>query len=178
MKIFLPRYSFICYITVLCVIALSINSNAQFSHYNNQDKRDYQPPHITGGCTPDSVIFNYTGAAVAFTVPACVTSITVRAWGGGGGGAGSDSYTGLPGGGGAYASSTIAVVPGQVFSVVVGGGGALGGSHAASTGAGAGGFGLGNGGNGGDPGPSGTSGAGGGGGGGSGLVSGGSIVFD
>jgi len=63
-----------------------------------------------------------------FTVPAGVTSITVRTWGGGGGGAiDATNNNGAPGGGGgAYASSVLTVVPGTQFTVVVGAGGSGG----------------------------------------------------
>ncbi|MCV9931978.1 T9SS sorting signal type C domain-containing protein [Flavobacterium sp. LS1R47] len=62
-----------------------------------------------------------------FTVPAGVTSITGKAWGGGGSGGGA-SGAGLlvgrgaaGGGGGAYVSSVLAVTPGAALSVVVAG---------------------------------------------------------
>lgn len=62
-----------------------------------------------------------------FTVPSGVTSITIQAWGAGGGGSRvtSNSRRGGGGGGGAYASSVLTVVPGNMYSVVVG----LGGSY-------------------------------------------------
>ncbi|MBF7091006.1 T9SS sorting signal type C domain-containing protein [Flavobacterium sp. ALJ2] len=62
-----------------------------------------------------------------FTVPAGITSITAKAWGGGGSGGGA-SGAGLlagrgaaGGGGGAYVSSVLTVTPGAVLSVVVAG---------------------------------------------------------
>jgi hypothetical protein len=61
-----------------------------------------------------------------FTVPAGVTSITVRVWGGGGGGGidNANNNGGPGGGGGAYASSVlINVVPGTQYTIVVGAGG-------------------------------------------------------
>ena len=72
-------------------------------------------------------ITNYT-ASGTFTVPAGVTSITVRAWGGGGGGGGSSSWNkgGSGGGGGQYAEANISVTEGQVFDITIGGGGAAG----------------------------------------------------
>src|SRR5688572_12313005 len=57
--------------------------------------------------------FNYTGAVQQYTVPACVNSITITARGAKGGGAN--------GGNGATVTGTIAVVPGQVLEVYVGG---------------------------------------------------------
>lgn len=64
-------------------------------------------------------------ASGPFIVPAGVTSITVKCWGAGGGGSTvtNSSRRGGGGGGGAYASSTISVIPGSVYPVVVGTGG-------------------------------------------------------
>ena len=73
-----------------------------------------------------------------WTVPPCVTQITVQVWGGGGGGGSvwtrfdptSNSPTSNEacvtaggGGGGGFAQRTYTVVPGQVYTVVVGAGG-------------------------------------------------------
>jgi hypothetical protein len=68
-----------------------------------------------------------------WTCPAGVTSVQVEAWGGGGGGAGASSstnlYTGGGGAGGNYARNTsVTVVPGTVYTVTVGAGGAAGGN--------------------------------------------------
>ncbi len=61
-----------------------------------------------------TVTFNYTGAAQTWTVPPCVTSINVDVRGAeGGGGAG--------GGNGARVQATMAVTPGQVLQINVGG---------------------------------------------------------
>jgi len=67
---------------------------------------------------------SYT-ASGTWVCPAGVTSVTVQCWGGGGGG-GSRSVNGGAGGGGggAFASGTIAVVPGTTYPVTVGTGGA------------------------------------------------------
>ncbi|HEY4799367.1 MAG TPA: hypothetical protein VII99_09860, partial [Bacteroidia bacterium] len=67
-------------------------------------------------------VFSFTGGVQTFTVPCGVTSIHVKAWGGGGSGGGTDSYVGAAGGGGGFVQSDIAVTPGQVLSVIVGGG--------------------------------------------------------
>ena len=69
-----------------------------------------------------SQIFTSSGT---FTVPAGVTSITVECWGGGGAGGGNNTNSdgGGGGGGGAYARRTLTVVPGTVYSFVVGAGG-------------------------------------------------------
>ena len=63
-----------------------------------------------------------TAGSSSFTVPAGVTSVTVKAWGGGGGGADSGAY----GGGGGFAQGTITVTPGTTLTVYVGGGGTVG----------------------------------------------------
>ncbi len=76
-----------------------------------------------------------TPGTYTWTVPPCVTQITVQVWGGGGGGgavwsrfdptsSGPTSneacVTAGGGGGGGYASRTYTVVPGQVYTIVVG----------------------------------------------------------
>ncbi|MGC4043256.1 MAG: glycine-rich protein [Armatimonas sp.] len=94
--------------------------------------------------------FSYTGSFQTFTVPAGITSLTVKLWGAGGGGG--------VGGGGAFVSGTLSVTPGTTLSLLVGRGGS-----SLTAGNGLGGFGGGgNGGINGSP----NSGAGGGGGGG------------
>ncbi len=64
-------------------------------------------------------------ASGTWVCPAGITSVTVQCWGGGGGG-GSRSVNGGAGGGGggAFASGSIAVVPGTTYPVTVGTGGA------------------------------------------------------
>ena len=66
------------------------------------------------------VTFAYTGSTQSYTVPAGVTSLTVDASGAGGG-----IYPGGVGqaGAGGRMLATIAVTPGQVLNIVVGGGG-------------------------------------------------------
>jgi hypothetical protein len=64
-----------------------------------------------------------TPGASTFTVPSCVTSITVEAWGGGGrGGSRTSDGVGGGGGGGAYSRSVINVVPGTTYNFNVGAG--------------------------------------------------------
>ncbi|MBM4783540.1 MAG: hypothetical protein GQE15_38185 [Archangiaceae bacterium] len=65
--------------------------------------------------------FTFTGAVQQFTVPAGVTSLAVQVWGGGGGGG---DKPGIRGGAGGYSEGTLRVDAGQVFSVLVGEGGA------------------------------------------------------
>lgn len=71
--------------------------------------------------------YTLSGSGV-WTVPNCVTSITVEAVGGGGGGARttSNGCARGGGGGGAYARKIITVTPGQNISYSVGGGGSGG----------------------------------------------------
>ncbi|MCC6182937.1 MAG: gliding motility-associated C-terminal domain-containing protein [Bacteroidia bacterium] len=75
--------------------------------------------------------------ATSWTVPSCVTSITVQTFGAGGGGGGAiaivrnssdgEACSGAGGGGGGgYSSAVLTVTPGQVYSIVVGAGGTAG----------------------------------------------------
>lgn len=71
--------------------------------------------------------FSATGADQAFTVPAGVTSLTVKAWGAGGA---SNSATSTEadrarGGPGGFVRATIAVTPGETLTIKVGTGGAF-----------------------------------------------------
>ena len=70
------------------------------------------------GSAHGSQTFSYTGSTQTFTVPACVFSLQLEAWGAQGGNAGSGGYTGGRGG---YAFGTINVSPGDVIYVNVGG---------------------------------------------------------
>ena len=73
--------------------------------------------------------FSSATSGTNWIVPAGVTSITVKAWGGGGaGGGGASPYSGGAGGGGGFARATLSVTPGDTLSVRVGGGGAGGGA--------------------------------------------------
>jgi hypothetical protein len=69
-----------------------------------------------------------TSGETSFVVPAGVSALTAKLWGGGGGGAGAynvGAIQGLNGHGGAggFASCTMAVSPGETLTVRVGGGG-------------------------------------------------------
>ncbi len=70
----------------------------------------------TIGFSPTSILSN---TVYSWTVPTSVTKIFVENWGGGGGGA-----SGGGGGGGGYAASEWNVIPGAIFSITVGAGGA------------------------------------------------------
>ena len=60
-----------------------------------------------------TVNFNYTGGSQNWTVPSCVTSITVSAAGGSGGG--------TNGGNGSLITGNINVTPGDILQINVGG---------------------------------------------------------
>lgn len=96
-------------------------------------------PVLPPGASANAYI---TPGTYNWTVPSCVTVVKVEAWAGGGGGGGtigiirtsgddgfntSEVCVGAGGGGGGgFTSRTIAVTPGQVYSVVVGAGGTAG----------------------------------------------------
>ncbi len=75
--------------------------------------------------TPTTTTFNFTGGAQTFTVPAGVSSINITTLGaeGGAGATGGDGATGGAGGRGSRATGTLAVTPGQVLTIFVGGAG-------------------------------------------------------
>ena len=85
---------------------------------------------FAGQALGQTVSFFSTGGQQTFTVPAGVSTVNVVAVGGSGGGAGSKA----PGGFGGESSASLAVSPGQVLYVEVGGNGGSG------SGSGAGGF--------------------------------------
>ncbi len=68
----------------------------------------------------DSTVFNYTGGAQTFTVPAGITSVTLKAWGASGGDGQINGNIGV-GGKGGLATGNLAVTPGQTLNVYVGG---------------------------------------------------------
>lgn len=79
--------------------------------------------YTAGGISFNGQVYNTQGNGT-LTVPAGVTSISVKMWGaGGGGGGGGNNYSGGAGGGGGFTQSTITVTPGETLSVYVGGGG-------------------------------------------------------
>ena len=123
--------------------------------------------------------FSYTGSVQTFTVPACVDTLHIKAWGAGGSGGGGDSYPGAVGGGGAFVKSDIAVTAGQIITIIVGGGAGPGGQCSGCAPGGSTGWGNGvvAGGQGGNAGCSGCSGGGGGGGGASAIYIGSSALL-
>jgi hypothetical protein len=74
-------------------------------------------------CTHSTVTFSYSGAITTWTVPACITQITITAKGAQGGG--SSTYA-LSGGLGASMQGTFTVAGGSVLSILVGGQGGTG----------------------------------------------------
>jgi hypothetical protein len=69
-----------------------------------------------------------TAGTYSWTCPTGITAIQVQCWGGGaGGGGGNETSGGESGGGGEYAAEpSFAVTPGNVYTIVVGGGGSGG----------------------------------------------------
>lgn len=85
--------------------------------------------YYVGGAAEGGVVETVysTAGADTFVVPAGVTSVSIKAWGGGGGGGGaSPDRIGGDGGGAGYASATITVTPAETLDIRVGGGGAGG----------------------------------------------------
>ena len=69
-------------------------------------------------CPPSgSQTFSYTGSVQTFTVPACKQQVTLQVWGA----QGDNATIGGTGGLGGYATGTLAVTPGQVLQIYVGG---------------------------------------------------------
>ncbi len=79
----------------------------------------------TGGSATQT--FSYTGAVQTFTVPAGVTSITLKAWGAQGGNV-IDRLANSTGGKGGYAEGTLSVTPGQTLYLNIGGQGSTSGT--------------------------------------------------
>ncbi len=76
---------------------------------------------VTDSNVSAPVIYNFTGGMQTYTVPAGVTSLMIQAWGAqGANGAGANAGLGANGG---EATGTLAVTPGQVLNLYVGGAG-------------------------------------------------------
>ncbi|MDO9186840.1 MAG: PKD domain-containing protein [Bacteroidia bacterium] len=72
-------------------------------------------------------IFNFTDADQLLTVPSCAIQMKIKIWGAGGGGSTYNAET-AGGGAGGYVEGFLTVTPGDVFSVMVGEGGACDGT--------------------------------------------------
>jgi hypothetical protein len=91
--------------------------------------------YVVGGGAEGGVVTTIydTAGSSTFSVPAGISAVSVKAWGGGGGGGGASAdRTGGDGGGGGYAASTISVTPSESLTVRIGGGG--GGGNGIGTG--------------------------------------------
>jgi hypothetical protein len=120
-----------------CVWALKQSTgttgNAGFQCTPNTNPRRMGGFMLALKVAPGSTIRTTFTSNGTFTVPNCVTSLTVEAWGGGGGGFdGGSNGGGKGGGGGGYAKGTITSASGD-YTIVVGSGGAENSDGAAST---------------------------------------------
>ncbi|MCB0402094.1 MAG: HYR domain-containing protein, partial [Flavobacteriales bacterium] len=98
---------------ITCPSNISVNNDAG----NCSAVVTYTAPVGTDPCSSGSTTFNFTGGMQTFTVPAGVTSVTIQAYGAQGG----SNAGGVTGGLGGYATGTLAVTPGDVLNVYVGG---------------------------------------------------------
>lgn len=81
---------------------------------------------VVSGIGQTIVNFPYTGGGQSWTVPNCVTSITITAEGAQGGNAFNSTGGPVAGGEGAVVTATIPVNPGDVIGITVGGQGGIG----------------------------------------------------
>lgn len=95
---------------------------------------------ITQVLTTGGAFFSTPGSEF-WAVPAGVTRLRARVWGGGGGGGGTGGAgaSGAGGNGGGYAEGSYSVIPAQVLTVTVGGGGIAGTTNPGNENGGAGG---------------------------------------
>ena len=73
--------------------------------------------------------FSSTGAIQTITIPENVFVIRVKLWGAGGGGGSANAVTSVSSGGGGaggYLETAAYVIPGEIYAIVVGGGGSGG----------------------------------------------------
>ncbi|MGV3596011.1 MAG: glycine-rich protein [Sediminibacterium sp.] len=98
-------------------ILLTVPGNMSFSNTPGTCGRVVTYARPTAQANPVTVEYNYTGGIQTFTVPAGVTSLTIKGIGADGG---SSTSSGVNGGRGASLTGTFAVTPGQVIYMVVG----------------------------------------------------------
>lgn len=96
-------------------VTLTVTDNAGCSTTSTQ-----QIVVNTCNYVPGTTTLAYTGGSQTFTVPACVTLLTIEAWGANG----ANGNNGNLGGLGGYAKGDLVVSPGQVLNVYVGQAGA------------------------------------------------------
>lgn len=107
-----------------------------FAAINGSSSEAFVVSNLTAatGVFGNNQVFTSSGI---FTVPAGVTKIKARVWGGGGGGSGSansnNGYAGAGGGGSGYSEGPITVTPGQVITATVGAAGTGGAATTAGT---------------------------------------------
>ena len=99
--------------TIVCPTNITVNNDAG----NCDAVVTYTAPVGVDLCTTGSQTFNYTGAVQMWTVPAGVTSVTISAQGAQGG----SNAMGIVGGLGGSATGDLAVTPGDVLNIYVGG---------------------------------------------------------
>ena len=92
---------------------------------------NWKLPQLTPG-THNLAVFTPTTQG-GWTVPAGVSAVKVRVWGGGGAGGAGFAGAGGGGAGGGYCEGFYGVSPGQVFPVAVGNGGSGSGSNGGSS---------------------------------------------
>ncbi len=94
------------------------NSGEDFSVSPTVTTTYYAEAKLPDVVLPGEETFNYTGAVQEWIVPEGVTSIEIEAWGAQGGLGGTTNNIGGLGG---FSKGTLAVVPGQVLNIYVGG---------------------------------------------------------
>lgn len=109
-------------------VTLRLTTNSNGCNVSTCDKTINVIP-----ATLTTVTFTTSGTST-WTVPSCVSTVTVQTWGaGGGGGSGGTTLQddGSGGGGGAFSSSVLSVTQGTVYNLSVGAGG-IGAVHTGS----------------------------------------------
>ena len=107
---------------------ISIPSSGSVALWGNAASGVWDIIAASPNMTPHGSQTYATPGTFTFTVPAGVTYIKARYWGGGGGGLGSSSFNcpGGGGGGGGYGENLCSVTPGESLTIVVGAGGTAG----------------------------------------------------
>lgn len=106
------------------LISNSSHARTPFTFVRKDAKTSYESGGGCGSTASQAVSFTAAGAGT-WTVPSCVTEITIEGIGAGAGGENGAGSQGGGGGGGGYARSTITVTVGQTIYYHVGTGGAV-----------------------------------------------------